>query len=206
MSHHPFKMRQAAAVLAVCGWACWAGFGLIERAHAASVRTLSLAEMSRSAEIIADATVQAVQPYWAAPAGARAIRTKVTFAINQAIKGNPGTTLVLEFLGGEVDGRGVRVPGVPQFHPGERYVLFSAGPDKTLVCPVLGFDQGAMRVVHDDESNVDRVFRNWGQPVNASEKFESRVPAVPGVTTRGQLRSAEPVDEFLARVRQAVTQ
>ena len=94
------------------------------------------------------------------------------------------------------------MPDVPQFSPGERYILFCAGPGKALVCPVLGLDQGAMRVVHDNESNVDRVFRHWGQPVNRNEKFETKVPVIAGATTRDYLRSADTVEQFLERVRQ----
>ena len=174
------------------------------QAKAALARTLSLVEMGRSAEIIADVTVQNAQPYWAAPAGVKAIRTRVTFTVNQAIKGNPGSSLTLEFLGGQVGNQVLKVPGVPQFVNGERYILFSASPDRALVCPVLGLDQGALRVIHDDAGNVDRVFRSWGQPVNVSENFESRVPVAPGKTTREYLRSADTVDRFLERVRQNI--
>lgn len=192
--------------LALYGCILLASLGCACTSAAATARTLTLAELSASAEIIAEVTVQGAQSYWAAPGGAKAIRTRVTFVVNQAIKGSPGPSFALDFLGGTVDGRALQVPGVPRFSPGERYILFCAAPDKELVCPVLGLDQGAMRVVHDDQSNVDRVFRNWGQPVNANENFESRVPAVPGVTTRDYLRSADTVDRFLERVRQATAQ
>jgi hypothetical protein len=193
-------------ILAVCSCVVSAGLLFGGNAAASLARPLTLAEISKSAEIIADVTVQEVQSYWAAPAGVKAIWTRVTFLVSRSIKGNPAQSLVLNFLGGEIDGRGLAVPGTPKFAPGERYVLFCAGTDKALVCPVLGLDQGAMRVVHDNEDNVDRVFRCWGQPVNQNEKFETRVPAVAGVTTRDYLRSADTVDRFLERVRQAQTQ
>ena len=204
MFYHLWRLRKT-------GYAVWIGvvlasFGLGWSAYASTARTLSLVEMSKSAEIIADVTVLNAQSYWAAPAGVKAIRTKITFAVNRVIKGNPGQTLALEFLGGSVGGRALKVPGLPQFAGGERYILFSAGPGSALVCPVLGLDQGALRVVHDNESGTDRVFRNWGQPVNANEKFETKVPAVTGTTTREYLRSADTVDEFLDRVRQAANE
>jgi hypothetical protein len=173
----------------------------LPQAHASSAMPLSLRQITQSAALIADATVRSVTSYWATPSGAQTLRTKVTFTVNQALKGDPGPTFTLEFLGGTVGEQSLTVEGVPQFQPGERYILFSESPDKAVVCPILGLDQGALRVIHDQESNADRMFRHWGQPVNAQENFASRRPAVAGVTTRDYLRTADTVEEFLARVR-----
>jgi hypothetical protein len=159
-----------------------------------------LRQITHRAAIIADATVQSINSYWATPSGAQTLRTKVTFNVNQALKGNPGATFTLEFLGGTVGEQSLTVEGVPQFQPGERYIIFAESPDKAVVCPILGLDQGALHVVHDRESNVDRVFRHWGQPVNAQENFAGRSPVVARVTTRDYLRMADTVQQFLARV------
>jgi hypothetical protein len=173
----------------------------LPQAHGSSAVPLSLRQIVQSAGMIADATVQSVNSYWATPSGAQTLRTKVSFKANQVLKGNPGPVFTLEFLGGTVGEQSLTVEGVPQFQPGERYIIFSESPDKAVVCPILGLDQGALHVVHDQGSNVDRVFRHWGQPVNAQENFASRSPAVAGVTTRDYLRTADTVEEFLARVR-----
>lgn len=172
----------------------------LPQAHASSAIPLSLRQITHSAAIIADATVQSINSYWATPSGAQTLRTKVTFNVNQALKGNPGATFTLEFLGGTVGEQSLTVEGVPQFQPGERYIIFAESPDKAVVCPILGLDQGALHVVHDRESNIDRVFRHWGQPVNAQENFAGRSPVVAGVTTRDYLRMADTVQQFLARV------
>lgn len=173
----------------------------LPQAHASSAIPLSLRQITRSAAIIADATVQSVNSYWATPSGAQTLRTKVTFAVNQALKGDPGPTFSLEFLGGTVGEQSLTVEGVPQFQPGERYVIFSESADKAVVCPILGLDQGALRIIYDRESKVDRVFRHWGQPVNGQENFTSRRPLVTGITTRDYLRTADTVGEFCNRVR-----
>ncbi len=174
---------------------CWS-------AHGATVRTLDLPQIAQQADVIVDATVQTVNSYWVAPAGVKSIRTRVNFTVNAMIKGPPTPSLSLEFLGGEVGDRGLRVPGVPKFAVGERYILFSNSPEKSMVSPVVGMEQGALRVVHDSESQVDRVYRYWGQPVSAQVDFKSRVPATAGATTRTDLRSADTVDQFAGRVRQ----
>ncbi|MBW0000170.1 MAG: hypothetical protein JO015_13795 [Verrucomicrobia bacterium] len=172
----------------------------LPQAHGSSALPLTLPQLTHSAALIADATVQSVQCFWATPSGAQTLRTKVTFQVNQAVKGNPGPTFTLEFLGGQVGQQSLSVEGVPQFQPGGRYIIFSESPDKAVVCPILGLDQGALRVVHDQQSNVDRVFRHWGQPVNGREDFAGRIPAVAGLTTRDYLRTADTVPQFLARV------
>jgi hypothetical protein len=187
------KLLAASAVAAVASLS-------LPQAHGSSALSLSLRQITQSAGLIADATVQSVNSYWATPSGAQTLRTKVTFQLNQAVKGSPGSTFTLEFLGGTVGEQSLTVEGVPQFQPGERYIIFSESPGKAVVCPILGLDQGALRVIHDQESNVDRVFRHWGQPVNAQENFSSRIPAVPGATTRNYLRTADTVQQFLNRV------
>jgi len=84
---------------------------------------------------------------------------------------------------------------MPKLQVGDRLILFSYGPDKTFVSPVIGFDQGALRVIRDQQNNVDRVYRWWGQPVNGSQPFNSRVPVSAETTT-----AANTVPEFLQRV------
>jgi hypothetical protein len=165
--------------------------------QATTLRTLDLPEIVQQAEIIADVTVTHVDSYWASPAGVKAIRTKVTFALNRpALKGQVSSPFSLEFLGGTVGNRRVAVDSMPQLLIGERLVIFSYGPDKTFVSPFIGMDQGIMRVAHDDLNSVDRVYRWWGQPVNESQSFKDKSTGT-GSTTQ---QSANSVEEFLGRV------
>ena len=168
--------------------------------------TLDLPEISKRADIIADVTVQSTSSYWTSPAGGKSIHTLVNFTVNQVLKGEPSSKLSLDFLGGQVGNRALKVPGIPQFAPEEHYIIFSYAPDKAMACPILGLDQGALRIVHDNESNVDRVFRHWGQPVSERNDFKSRIPIAPGVTTRDDLRSADTVDRCVERIRQSLNQ
>jgi hypothetical protein len=169
--------------------------------QATTVRQLDLPDLVQQAEIIADVTVTAVESYWASPVGGNAIHTHVTFSLNAPpIKGQVTSPFVLDFLGGLVGNRKMRIPGMPEFQVGDRLILFSYGPDKTFVSPLIGFDQGALRVVRDQLNNVDRVYRWWGQPVNESQPFTSRAPTAAGTTTAEQLRTANSVEEFSQRV------
>jgi hypothetical protein len=165
---------------------------------------LDLSEISKEADIIADVTVQTTNSYWTSPTGVKSIHTLVNFTVNQMLKGKPSQTLALEFLGGRVGDRALQVPGIPEFSSGERYIVFSYAPEKAIACPILGLDQGALRIVHDNESNVDRVFRLWGQPVSEKYDFKSRFPIAQGSTTRDYLRSADTVDDCVKRIREAL--
>jgi len=169
-------------------------------ANGTTVITQDLKAIVQQADIIADVTVTNSNPYWVSPGGPRAIHTRVTFQVNRTIKGPASSTLVLSFLGGEVNGVGLKITGMPQFSVGERYILFSYSPDKNMVSPVLGFDQGALRVIHDTESNVDRVYRYWGEPVSESHSFTNRVQVTSATATREYLRTADTLDQFVARL------
>jgi hypothetical protein len=94
----------------------------------------------------------------------------------------------------------MEVSGMPKFQVGDRLILFSYGPDKTFVSPVIGFDQGALRVIRDQQNSVDRVYRWWGQPVNESYPFTSRAPASSKSATAEQLQPANSVEEFVRKI------
>jgi hypothetical protein len=175
--------------------------------QATTVRQLDLPELAQQAEVIADVTVSGIESFWASPAGGKAIHTRVTFSLNSVpLKGQVTSPFTLDFLGGTVGNHRMEVSGMPKLQVGDRLILFSYGPDKTFVSPVIGFDQGALRVIRDQQNNVDRVYRWWGQPVNESQPFNSRVPVSGETTTAEQLRTANSVAEFLQRVATMVHQ
>ena len=173
----------------------------VRTGNATTVRTLELSDLVQKADVIADVTVTAVQSYWASPVGGNAIHTRVTFSLNSApLKGQVTSPFTLDFLGGTAGNRTMAVSGMPQPQVGDRLILFSYSPEKSSVSPVIGFDQGALRVIRDQTNSVDRVYRWWGQPVNESQLFTSRVPVPAASSNTDLLRSADSVGEFLQRV------
>lgn len=170
--------------------------------RATTLRALDLPEIVQQAEIIADVTVMNLESYWASPAGEKAIWTKVSFALNRpALKGQVNSPFSLNFLGGAVGNRHIVVVGMPQLKLGQRVLIFSYGPDKVFASPLVGMDQGVLRIVRDNQRSVDRVYRWWGQPVNESQRFKERIP-IAADTSEQTLQSANSVDEFLGRLRQ----
>jgi hypothetical protein len=169
--------------------------------QATTVKPLDLPELVRRAEVIADVTVTAIASFLVSPTGGKAIQTGVTFTLNSApLKGQVTSPFTLNFLGGTVGTHRMEVSGMPKFQVGDRLILFSYGPDKTFVSPVIGFDQGALRVIRDQQNNVDRVYRWWGQPVNESQPFISRAPASSKSATAEQLPTANSVEAFMRKI------
>ena len=166
---------------------------------------LDLPVFAQQADIIADVNVVSLESYWATPAGEKAIRTRVTFTINKLLKGAVSSPFSLDLLGGTVGGRTVQVPGIPQLAIGQRLIIFAHGPGNAYVSPFLGVDQGVLRVIRDQATNTDRVLRWWGQPVNESQDFKSRVAPSP-LAAADQLRSANSVDEFSQQVSKMLNQ
>ena len=79
------------------------------------------------------------------------------------------------------------------------------GPPQSIGYYTAGCVQGAEALpLQGPGYEVIRISRNryWGQPVNAGESFETRRPAIAGVTTRDYLRTADSSGRFLERLRQ----
>lgn len=91
--------------------------------------------------------------------------TFVTFEVDSALKGVfPGRHLTLRLHGGELQGFGVRVHGMPQFEVGETYLVFVRG-NGVFASPVLGLVQGQFKVDREARSGKP-ILVDWrGAPV-----------------------------------------
>lgn len=126
------------------------------------------------------------------------IRTRVTFDRLTGLKGgDPGPALALTFAGGRVGRRFVRVPGMPEYRLGERYVLFVA-EDRDPLCPVVGWTQGTYRLAPDPATGAESVFDAAGRPVYGFEEGRPLHRAKDGA------RSILRAEDFLDRVRSIV--
>ncbi len=136
-------------------------------ARATSVVAPSFPELVNEAETIVRGQVTAVRCAWADSPQGRVIKTYVTFAVEKRLKGTAPDELVLQFLGGEVDGQGMAVQGMPQFTAGKREILFIAG-NGVRFCPLVGMMHGRYRVLTDATTARDYIARDDGVPL-ASE-------------------------------------
>ena len=108
-----------------------------------------------SANTIFVGEVMNVRAEWIATRQGRAIKTYVTFKVEDVWKGSAGAVTQLEFLGGTIGDMTMEVVGMPIFHDGQRSVLFVHGNVATA-SPLVGFWHGRMRV-EKDPYGVDRI-------------------------------------------------
>lgn len=77
--------------------------------------------------------------------------TLVTFEAREVVKGDAPGLVTLRLAGGETSREVVAIAGMPDFVLGESYLLF-VKDNGEAGCPVLGWSQGKLRFVTDQES------------------------------------------------------
>lgn len=150
---------------------CTAALALLTVCPAAQSTTLervTARERIRDADLIVLGTVMDVAYRNAQVRDAGDVElphTFVTIAIERTFKGTrqPGESLTLRMQGGP-DGRGrtLQVMGIPRFHDGDQDVFFIAG-NSTAACPLVGWEQGRLRVVRGELFN-DQGQELWLSP------------------------------------------
>jgi hypothetical protein len=93
-----------------------------------------------------------------------AIVTDVGFDDVRVLKGPHTERVILQVLGGTVDGETMELKGAPQFRSGVRYLVFAKG-NGTSIMPVVGGDHGLFQVVVDGALRVDVVRDAQGRPL-----------------------------------------
>lgn len=124
-------------------------------ATATTVRALSTAEMTASAEVIAVGRCVSLTPVWEG----RVLVTRATVEITESLKGDVSGTIEVTLPGGIDTNRRVKVamtyPGAPTMQPGERVFLFldrDASDPGALT--VSGFSQGKYAIVADPSGDA----------------------------------------------------
>src|SRR5205085_8375189 len=84
-------------------------------ALATTVIPPSFDELVSRAEMIFQGSVTGVRSEWTGEGAQRHIMSYVTLKVEDAIKGNPGSTVTLRMLGGTVGGETMEVTDAPKF-------------------------------------------------------------------------------------------
>jgi hypothetical protein len=132
--------------------------------RATTVVPPSFPQLVAQSDTIVRARVTAVQAAWVDSPQGRVIKTYVTLDVQKQLKGTPARELTLQFLGGELDGQGMRVEGMPRFVVGQTELLFIAG-NGARFCPLVAMMHGRYRVVNDATTAHDYIARNDGVPL-----------------------------------------
>jgi hypothetical protein len=147
--------------------------GLSRTATPTSVVAPTFDELVARAESVFVARVVAERSTWVDSRAGRAIVTDVTFAIERTIKGPIYAERSLEFLGGTVGDDTLRVSGMPEFHIGDRDVLFVSDSGRPA-SPLVGFMYGRFRVLRDVRSGVEVVRTHDGRPLASVDEVGNR--------------------------------
>ena len=79
--------------------------------------------------------------------GKETIATLVTFSGLTVYKGKVGKTITIRLEGGKMGDDNLRVPLMPKFKIGAKYLVYVDGLGGKKVSPIVGFHQGAFQVV-----------------------------------------------------------
>jgi hypothetical protein len=163
---HAIPPRPRAIVLI---WLLLFSFGPL--AHATTVIAPTFDELVNEAQTIVRARVLAVRSAWAESPQGRVIKTYVTVGVEKQLKGTAAAQLTLEFLGGELEGQGMRVSGMPQFAVGQIEILFISG-NGTRFCPLVAMMHGRYRVRADPATGREYLTRNDGVPLTSEHDVQ----------------------------------
>src|SRR5216684_2187548 len=90
-----------------------ATIALIAGARATTVIPPTFEQLVNQADLIFQGSVTEVRSVWSGEGAQRHIDSYVTFPIEQALKGVPGTSYTIRMLGGAVDGETMEVTDSP---------------------------------------------------------------------------------------------
>jgi hypothetical protein len=120
------------------------------------------------ADVIFVGDVVDVRPFVLRTAAGSVIKTRVTFRVADPIYGTTSLVEVFDFLGGEINGVGMVVAGMPTFAVGDHRVVFARRGRS--INAIVGFRQGLLDVERD-ANGVERVRSLDGTPVSGPDAF-----------------------------------
>ena len=123
------------------------GLALGGNAGAASVRPMQLDEIVDGAAVAFQGTCVANRSE--REAATHLIVTHTTFRVKEVIKGSVPATYEIKQIGGSVGDLVYRVDGVPNFVPGEEYVVLLPGVSSAGFSSPVGLAQGKFTVKSD---------------------------------------------------------
>jgi hypothetical protein len=138
-------------------------------ARATTVIPPTFDQLVNDAEFIFQGNVTDVRSQWIGEGGQRQIVTYVTFKVEDAVKGSPGTSYTIRMLGGTVGDITMAISDAPQFKIGDRDILFVEN-NGTQFIPLVGIMHGRFHVERD-QSGQEVVTINEGEPVKNVARF-----------------------------------
>jgi hypothetical protein len=136
----------------------------VSPARATTVIAPDFESLVSQADYIVRATVKSITSEYRTTPRGQAIFTKVELQVLETIAGTPPQPLVLDLLGGTVNGVTMRVAGVPQFHVGDEDILFVVANGSQFF-PLVGIMHGKYPVKRDAATGSASMARSNGVPL-----------------------------------------
>jgi len=166
-------------------------FGLTS--YATTVIPPSFDQLMTRAQVIFEGEVTGLRSQWIGEGSQHRIVTYVTFKVDDALKGDPGTTYSMRMLGGTVDDRTMEVSDAPKFKVGDHDVLFIENNGSQFI-PLVGLQHGRFRV-EKDSSGRQTLLTGNGLPLSDVNQLGGKEE------TLARSRAALSLDDFKSIVR-----
>ncbi|MEO5719157.1 MAG: hypothetical protein ABIR29_11360 [Chthoniobacterales bacterium] len=167
-------------------------------ANATTVIPPNFDELVSRAQVIFEGEVTGLQSQWIGEGPQHRIVTFVTFKVDDALKGAPGTTYSMRMLGGTVDGRTMEVTDAPKFKVGDRNVLFVENNGSQFI-PLVGIQHGRFRV-QKDQAGRDTLVTGEGQPLADVNQLGG------DEGTTAKTKAALSLNDFKSAIRSRISQ
>jgi hypothetical protein len=171
---------------------------LASTAYAATVKILTLDEMTGASSVVVQGRILASRSDWI-NGKSSLIVTYYTVQADSYLKGDLGRTFELTEPGGNVGIVSASVPGAPTFQVGEQVVLFVQTNGSRNIHQAIGFEQGVFRVRRDPASGALAV--NHSQPLAKGGQIVAS-DENPSLETGS--RTARDLKQFLSQVGDSV--
>jgi len=170
-------------------------------AQATTVIPMYLDDLTAESQTVVHGTVVASRTEW--DENRRMIYTIYTIAPMEYMKGNLGPTFELREPGGERDGIGMSVAGVPQFSAGQEAVLF-VWTDREGRHQVTAFEQGAVEITTDRQTGVKKARR--AIPLGSARATPAAASAVPSTVLAQQAapETSRSLPQLFQQIRSSV--
>lgn len=180
------KMKLRFLLLPLC-------LALALSARATTVIPPDFDHLVRRAQVIFEGEVTGVQSQWIGEGAQHRIVTFVTFKVDDALKGDPGTSYTIRMLGGTVDGETMHVSDAPQFQMGDHDLLFVENNGRQFI-PLVGIQHGRFRI-KKDQNGQETIMTGEDQPLADVSQLGTSEAAI------AQGRRALSLSDFKATVR-----
>jgi hypothetical protein len=167
-------------------------------ARATTVIPPTFDQLVSDAEVIIQGTVTDVQSQFVGEGAQRHIFTYVTVKVEDAIKGNPGSTYTFRMLGGTVGDQTLEVSDAPKFKVGDHDILFVEHNGSQFI-PLVGIQHGRFHV-QKNSTGRDTLVTGDGQPLADVSQLGG------DEQTAARTKAALSLDDFKAAIQARVRQ